>query len=933
MHDEALVSLKGQIDQMSSGIKWLEENFGVRPNIGYQIDPFGHSSFTPLLYHHLDYKYAVVNRIDYRVKNAFAEEGKKLFLWKGQESHPDESYITTHMLAHTYSNDAEHLKRIDSMSSHAATTLADSVIAEMEAQSLMYPDSGHLLLLWGDDFRFKNAPSAFNPMDALLERLKKTNTRFDFKYCTLSEYFEAVSENLPKKEMAKYSDDFLPYISEIFDFWTGFYSTRPALKMFARDVESDIYSSEISHATLALNLLNSGKSLDKHRKEASKVIEQVKNEISVLNHHDAITGTCAAVAAKQYEKIYDDGKEELSLLVGELFSINKENVIKAKMDSHKYYLHKSLTQEPIYLTLFNPLAFERVESVNVEILGAENIRLQDSSSGKDIPFQKVSLGGESSSSSITFSVSVPALGVTTLVVTRKEKDTENTEVNIGVTANPKISNDRFEVVANDNGVEIRDLETDISLSQTFRTYYTSKRFCSGAYSFRTYPRLEFWISYGQGIGYGMPGLLFLWIVYTCVKFPKSKCPKIRFSSIPHILKNHQKEIVTGIFLSMLLGVIAFGVLRFFNFEYTEEIWYGYYFGIAMATCFFLTRKKFMFGVILLLLFPTFFVSHLALPDLHSYPLDHANVVPTTFVIHGKLQDELIQIWGDADSTNSSYVEQHVILKKTQNGEFPQDTIEMFEVVRTQPDTQLVSRFKYSGLGSPRLFTDNSFHLIEQYPYSFLETPPGNYHPVINQAVLKSGKGDHTKEVSWTTTQSLGVGNLPDSLEFMLARDLRRDDGKGLRTLVADQHLHTIPMTLSFDTSSDSTRREKLKFRKNNPLVLLQSKNEISASSSFKFSPKKFPNIYLQTMNVETIDNRSLTLLMRLHLMDPTSDQKEKFTFGPLFKDNFGLDRLQVTKILQTDLSGQTQKATLTEDTTVEIGPYQILTFLIELSHK
>lgn len=72
MHDEALVSMKvslcviisnttqSQIDQMAEGLNWLQTTFGVKCDIGYQIDPFGHSSFTPLLFDHLDFKYAVV---------------------------------------------------------------------------------------------------------------------------------------------------------------------------------------------------------------------------------------------------------------------------------------------------------------------------------------------------------------------------------------------------------------------------------------------------------------------------------------------------------------------------------------------------------------------------------------------------------------------------------------------------------------------------------------------------------------------------------------------------------------------------------------------------------------------------------------------------------------------------------------------------------
>lgn len=38
------------IDQMTEGHEYLYSLFGVRPLVGWQIDPFGHSSAAPVLY-------------------------------------------------------------------------------------------------------------------------------------------------------------------------------------------------------------------------------------------------------------------------------------------------------------------------------------------------------------------------------------------------------------------------------------------------------------------------------------------------------------------------------------------------------------------------------------------------------------------------------------------------------------------------------------------------------------------------------------------------------------------------------------------------------------------------------------------------------------------------------------------------------------------
>jgi hypothetical protein len=68
MHDEAVPDYNIMIEQMTQGHQYLMKSVGVKPRVGWSIDPFGASRINPVLNRLMGFDYTVINRVDDRYK-------------------------------------------------------------------------------------------------------------------------------------------------------------------------------------------------------------------------------------------------------------------------------------------------------------------------------------------------------------------------------------------------------------------------------------------------------------------------------------------------------------------------------------------------------------------------------------------------------------------------------------------------------------------------------------------------------------------------------------------------------------------------------------------------------------------------------------------------------------------------------------------------
>ena len=100
MNDEATTYFEDIIDQMTLGHQFLKRTFNITVDIGWQIDPFGHSSGYASLLCQMGFNALFLGRIDYQDKEMRLNNRNMEMVWV-----PDSSNnLFTHINYHFYWN-------------------------------------------------------------------------------------------------------------------------------------------------------------------------------------------------------------------------------------------------------------------------------------------------------------------------------------------------------------------------------------------------------------------------------------------------------------------------------------------------------------------------------------------------------------------------------------------------------------------------------------------------------------------------------------------------------------------------------------------------------------------------------------------------------------------------------------------------------------
>lgn len=384
MHDEAVTDLDDEILQMTEGHGFLYETFGVRPQFSWHVDPFGASATTPVLFALAGFNAHLISRIDYDLKDGMQKNKKLQFVWRGSPSLKAQQEIFTHTMDQfsyctpsylPFSNisgfywngvalfpnppkDGVYPNMSLPVTKETVHLYAKTMVENIKQRAAWFRTS-HVLWPWGCDKQFYNSSVQFSNMDPLMKYINQNSKEFGVtvQYATLSEYFQSIYQSNLTWDIRE-SEDFLPYSTEPYQAWTGFYASRNVLKGLARQASAQLHAAETLFTRYRVSFSDGPVAKD----WALDKLRALRWAVSEVQHHDGITGTESPKVADMYMQHLMQAMMGVEELLAALFLLPHN--LAAPRSFRREGVDQALEQHVI---IYNPLAWNITTIVNITV--------------------------------------------------------------------------------------------------------------------------------------------------------------------------------------------------------------------------------------------------------------------------------------------------------------------------------------------------------------------------------------------------------------------------------------------------------------------------------------------------------------------------------------------------------------------------------------
>ncbi|XP_056176415.1 alpha-mannosidase-like isoform X2 [Syzygium oleosum] len=314
MHDEATTHYIDMIDQTTLGHGLIKSQFNKVPRVGWQIDPFGHSAVQAyLLGAEVGFDSMHFARIDYQDRANRKNDKSLEVIWHGSKTFGSSSQIFTNAFPIHYSppegfdfevsNDFEPVQDNTLLYDYNVEKRVNDFISAAMTQANV-TRTNHIMWTMGDDFQYQYAESWFKEMDKFIHYVNKDG-RVNALYSTPSIYVDA--KNTENVSWPLKTDDYFPYADSKDAYWTGYFTSRPALKRYVRMLSG--YYLAARQLEFVVGRRSSGPST-----------YGLGDALGIAQHHDAVSGTAKQHTTNDYEKRLAVGASEAEAVVNNALS-------------------------------------------------------------------------------------------------------------------------------------------------------------------------------------------------------------------------------------------------------------------------------------------------------------------------------------------------------------------------------------------------------------------------------------------------------------------------------------------------------------------------------------------------------------------------------------------------------------------------------------
>ncbi|KAG5050832.1 hypothetical protein JHK87_003030 [Glycine soja] len=526
MHDEAATHYIDMIDQTTLGHRFIKDRFNKTPTVGWQIDPFGHSAVQAyLLGAELGFDSIHFARIDYQDRAKRKADKSLEVVWRGSKTFGSSSQIFANTFPVHYSAPNGFNFEVNNPDVDVVPVQDDPLIFDYNVEQRVQDfidaattqanvtRTNHIMWTMGDDFQYQYAESWFKQMDKLIHYVNKDG-RVNALYSTPSIYTNA--KNAANQTWPLKTDDYFPYADSRNAYWTGYFTSRPALKRYVRML-SGYYLTARQLEFLV------GKKSTKYN------TYDLGDALGIAQHHDAVSGTAKQHTTNDYAKRLAIGASEAEAVVSSSLACltRKQSGDKCSAPASAFAQCQLLNisycppaednipeAKSLVVVVYNPLGWNRTDIVKIPVNDA-NLVVKDSS-GNNLEVQYVDVDdvttnlrkfyvkaylGVSPKQApkywLLFQVSVPPLGWSTYFISKatrkgtRRKDLSHPNSQKGDTINVGSGNLKMSFSSTSGQLKrMYDSKTgvDIPIQQSYLWYGSSEGDsdpqASGAYIFR-----------------------------------------------------------------------------------------------------------------------------------------------------------------------------------------------------------------------------------------------------------------------------------------------------------------------------------------------------------------------------------------------------------------------------------------------------------------